>query len=320
MIYISDKIVRLVRRLPINLFFLIGQGFLPKKRNPIALFLLRMHAYIKFYLLLPYAKWSVKFHRQEEIADVKFMNYRWQMFCKGGAGEVDLHLLISGAYEEEVSYYFTKLSAGKDMLLDIGANIGYYTMLGYKANMDMKIHSFEPMRQTYGVLKKNVDSINSQRNITAYQTALGSSSSHVRIEQKADSGHNSLLPTKNPSTGRFEEIEVKRLADVLSVTGKKILFKIDAEGYEFEVLQGAEQILDNNECTIILEFTPSFFRHLSKDADKYSKHFLNFLVNKGFRIYELDKFWTKPIDNIDLFIKNIGIQQTYLIASNFDKI
>lgn len=319
LIFSLDFLGYAIRAAPLKVLFFLGAKNAPRD-NFVGRLLLKFHAYIKYYILLPYAHWSARFRETEILARVVSGGRHWEMFCKPDLGEVDLQLSSGRLYEEEVSHHFARLCEEKTVFLDIGANIGYYTMLANKVNPEMRVHAFEPMRKTYEILFKNLQRIHSPRGIFAYPLALGSKSMRIMIEQKADGGHNSILPTKNPATGVFEEIEVKKATDVIQMKGEKILFKIDVEGYEFEVLKGASGLLDDNECSIILEFTPSFFKHFDGDARKYGKEFLSFLQGKNYKIYELDKFWTQPITSTDSFIQKIGMRQTYLAASNFERI
>ncbi len=314
-----SPLVRLLRVFPVDFLMWFYGGRLPVSLNRLSHFLLKINNYIKYYLFIPYAKSVIGGYSSNSLYKVGFGPYKWKMFFNPKRGEVDMHIAVGGRYEEEISYFFTKFCKGKDLLLDIGANIGYYTMLGNQVDGGMFIHSFEPVVETFKTLEKNVNSLNSE-NVKAYQLALGSEDKIIQIERKADSGHNSLLPTKNLSTGEKEEITVSVLDELLTAKEKKIMIKIDVEGYEFEALKGAKNLLENNKVTIILEYTPSFFRHFSTNHEIYGKEFLSFLTQRGFNLYELDQIWIKPIHDTDDFIKNLGTNQTYLIASNFEEI
>lgn len=139
------------------------------------------------------------------------------------------------------------------MVFDIGAYEGQYAKelreLGYKG----RIHSFEPLSQAYASLIKETtkDSLWEGHNY-----ALGDKNEVQMINVSENNFSSSLLPilkthqraAPNSVYTRKETVEVMRLDDVFSkldVDDSNILLKIDAQGYEMNILCGAERSLEN---------------------------------------------------------------------------
>src|SRR3989339_777389 len=195
-------------------------------------------------------------------------------------------------YSKHFSHYynFEKLILTIDNLkdtkyfLDIGANIGFYSLLVVKRRPEIKIISFEPVRETFDRLIKNIKK-NNFTNITAHNIGLANENTRRDIFLTTELGHNSFLSNSN----LVEKVLVKKTDDFLVLKDKKIFIKIDTEGYEFEVIKGMEELLKNNACQIVFEFTPKFYRKFYQDDHAPAK-LLSFLEQRNFQITFLDFF------------------------------
>ena len=137
------------------------------------------------------------------------------------------------------------------IIFDAGANVGIFSMHAAALDAQNKIYAFEPVRRTHDILKQNTASY---QNVLPFQKALGNSagktfirtshlySSASRIEdEKIDA---EWLPTKE----RFddhEEIEMTTIDSVMKEQNISRLdfLKIDTEGYERAVLEGAKETI-----------------------------------------------------------------------------
>ena len=130
-------------------------------------------------------------------------------------------------------------------IIDIGAHTGQFAKEIREKLPQVKIYSFEPLKDCY---QKLVQNMSMDKNFKAYNFALGNKESRQEINKSASSPSSSLLSMANlheemyPHTkgGSKEEIEVKRLDDVFknSDLEKEILVKIDVQGYEDKVIGG----------------------------------------------------------------------------------
>lgn len=138
-----------------------------------------------------------------------------------------------------------------DIFIDIGANIGFYSILFSKKFK--QIYSFEPNKRNYLVLEKNIKR-NNTKNINIFNFGLGETEDFLR-------GHSNtkgeLFQTSgfavSKSNSKGEEVLIKKGDDVLHFKDRDISIKIDVEGFELFVLKGLERTLTNNYCVLQIE-------------------------------------------------------------------
>jgi FkbM family methyltransferase len=136
---------------------------------------------------------------------------------------------------------------GIDLVLDVGANSGQFASQLREAGYQGRIVSFEPLHAIYAELKAKAsrDSL-----WTTMNCALGSEEGNQTIHVSEKSWCSSLLEVTGASTSAYpgsrsvreESIVVRRLDSVLpelSVDDAKIWLKVDTQGYEMHVLEGA---------------------------------------------------------------------------------
>ena len=139
-----------------------------------------------------------------------------------------------------------------DLILDVGANIGNYGhKLIHKMNYSGEIISFEPMEKEFITLKERCLR---HDNWSSENIALGQENCTSLINISANSVSSSLLEilpdhTNSAPTSKFietQEIQVHTLDHFLTqknLQSKNILLKLDVQGYEMEVLKGAQNHL-----------------------------------------------------------------------------
>lgn len=140
-----------------------------------------------------------------------------------------------------------------DTVLDVGANNGSYGLEIREAGFKGKIISFEPINSAYTELHKK-SRIDSKWDV--YNIALGDINSNLSINISENVFSSSFLEIEkkhldaslNSKYIGIENCEVKTLNslfDQLNLKGKKIYLKIDTQGYEDKVLNGANDVLEN---------------------------------------------------------------------------
>lgn len=139
------------------------------------------------------------------------------------------------------------------LVLDAGACFGYYSVLA--AKLGFKTYAFEPNPQIAGLLEKNISLNHLNHLVKIQKNALGSTTRKQTLS----------VPEKNFGAGNFYgsgeinyEIEVKVLDD-FELPEKILIFKIDVEGHEPDVLKGSlNTILGSKAEFIFLEVSPKF--------------------------------------------------------------
>lgn len=189
----------------------------------------------------------------------------------------------NGSYESELSDFinnYLQFNEG-DVALDIGANIGWYSLLlDRKMPVGCQIYAFEPDPLNYQLLMFNIQ-LNGVSKVRAIKNALSNKKEIKKLYRYSNRnlGRHSLL---NINTGDFVEVEALVLDDFLqeiNIDFNKVKFaKIDIEGYEYFALSGALKVLESINC-LISEFVPRYLEHGSVDPVLL----INLLEGKGFK-------------------------------------
>ena len=212
-----------------------------------------------------------------------------------------LRLSIYGIYEPFETELLKKLIKKNNIIIDVGANIGYYTLIATKcAGKNGKVYAFEPDPTNFAILKKNAN-INGYNNIILTQKAISNKTGKAKL----------YLCTKNTAdhkiyddgtNRKFIEIDSIRLDDFFKNFNEEInLIKIDTQGAEGHVLQGMISLIERNKnIKIIIEFWPS---GLQKDGFN-PKDLLMSLKKHGFNLYIINEKSERlePV-NIDSLLK-----------------
>jgi FkbM family methyltransferase len=165
-------------------------------------------------------------------------------------------LFLYGTSEIAETRLFQALLRPGMTLIDVGANIGYYTLLGARAvGPSGSVYAFEPNAGVRSRLVTNVG-LNGFRNVTVRDEAVTRSSGKVRFYVSMwneNSGISSILPGEGRgATG--EEVSAVSLDDfVASIGGRHVdLLKIDVEGAEPEVFAGGQRVLGAADAPALL--------------------------------------------------------------------
>lgn len=133
--------------------------------------------------------------------------------------------------------------------IDAGANIGNHTIFFSKILGARKVISIEPQHHVFNILKRNVE-LNNIQNSDCRNAALGASGSRVAI---ATGTYRNLgaVTFRQDSEGAYPVISIDEL-DVPEVG----LMKIDVEGMQMQVLNGAKETLKSRTRAIMIELRP----------------------------------------------------------------
>jgi FkbM family methyltransferase len=202
----------------------------------------------------------------------------------GGKGTMDLvgmALVVNGEYEPQTTRYFKKLVKPGMRVVDVGANIGYYTLLAQKlVGRRGKVWSFEPEGENFADLCGNIRLNNGLGTVMAIQKAVSDRDGRARMYLAKDSGAHSLVLNWG---GKSVGVETVKLDSIIK--GRVDVVKTDTEGNEVAVLRGAERLLKRNRD--IKLFVELQFRLLGKP---YMDALADLLYDCGFRhLYLLDE-------------------------------
>ena len=173
-----------------------------------------------------------------------------------------------------------------DTMIDIGAHIGYYTLLGSRAvGSGGKIVAFEPDPNTASFLAKNVKT-NALNNVIIEPYALSNTAGELTLHvHPENTGDNSIVANGE----RNKEVTVKtiRLDDYLEKHPTDVaLIKIDTQGAEGFITEGMLATLENNpDVKIILEFWPQELNKAGSDVSGL----LDLFFSRGFHCFDIQE-------------------------------
>lgn len=142
-----------------------------------------------------------------------------------------------------------------DLIWDVGAHIGLFALPLAPYLTSGAIICFEPSAKS---CKKLVDNcrINSFGNIAVYNIAMGENSREVELSlHNYDSSSNKILSgvDENEAFHQMETVQMKSGDEVANqIENVPNVVKIDAEGYEYHILQGMDRILSDSDCRMVI--------------------------------------------------------------------
>lgn len=184
--------------------------------------------------------------------------------------------LYAGLHDFEDMSFLLHLLRDEDMFMDIGSNIGSYTILASGAIRCRSI-AIEPIPSTYEHLKNNIAVNRMEDRVEALNIGLGSKHSTLLFTNTQDTVNHVAVDGEKDTT----EVPVQTLDGILKSRTCPLLIKIDVEGFETEVLLGGKNTLKNPDLkAVIIELNGSGLRYGYKDEDIHAV-----FISEGFQPY-----------------------------------
>jgi FkbM family methyltransferase len=197
-----------------------------------------------------------------------------------------LELATNEIYEPlETALFKRELKPGQ-VVLDIGANIGYYTLLAARlVGPKGKVYAFEPDPVNFQLLRKNVEA-NGYGNVILVNKAVSNKTKATRLYlNETNKGDHRLYDSGDGR--RSIAVEVVALDRFFKQLDKKVHFiKMDIQGAEAAALEGMKGLIRANRALkLVMEFEPSNLRRFGSDPQKV----LQTLKKAGFRLLDISE-------------------------------
>lgn len=201
---------------------------------------------------------------------------------------IEWSILSNGTYEDEIGKLIHISLRNGDAALDIGGNIGLQSIrMSQCVGLAGQVYAFEPLNYLQEKFKKNI-ALNRADNVTLFPFALsdmeGSSEFNINPENW-NQGTFSLL--HNEASGKKQVVNIKVADQLPELTALPALslVKIDVEGFEYQVLRGMKNLLQQHKPRIIFEYDAGYWNKTGQDI----KSCYQFLDGLGYTLYQINK-------------------------------
>ena len=162
-------------------------------------------------------------------------------------------IISTRSYEPHVTDAIVKHLKSGDVFLDLGANIGYFTLLAASiVKNEGKVISFEPNQYNRQLLYASIVE-NQFENITVYPFAVSDSQQILRL---MTSGSNGWVVELSEESVNYQLVQSVVLDELLQAEKQINVIKMDIEGHEPIALRGMDRIINKHRPIIFTEFHP----------------------------------------------------------------
>ncbi len=198
---------------------------------------------------------------------------------------IERNLWVNGIWDQPIKDLMTAVLRPGDHFLDLGANIGYFTLLASQlVGPAGTVVAVEPSIRALRKLTNHVW-LNECSNVLVVSCAAGEEHCQTRISLATESniGGSSLANGSSPPQ-RSEPVWVAPIDELLGGQFHPKLIKIDVEGYELAALRGVRGLLEADRPWIVCEITEGFLRRFGHSATEL----VSYLNDLGYQPYSLE--------------------------------
>jgi FkbM family methyltransferase len=200
-----------------------------------------------------------------KLLKFKMSRYGFEFYCRNNKDDFKVMTI----HEDDIIERF--LPKDGDIVVDIGAHIGLYTIISSKrVGFNGKVIAVEAHPENFEILNRNIQ-LNQLTNVIALNYAAYSEEERLKLYlPSGESGftkYNTIMPKFAKRDEKFIEVTAKPLDKLLQSNGISAVnwIKIDVEGAEFEVLKGAHNVLsDSKDIAILIELHGSPYEYRPK--------------------------------------------------------
>lgn len=202
----------------------------------------------------------------------------------------------------EMAFLLHYMRKEEDVFVDIGANIGVYTV--FAAGLaEVRVIAAEPAPGTFRKLERNVLFNGLQKNTELHNVAVGDENGYLDFTSGLDAVNHVVLNGEGKNTVKVPAVTL----DHLLADKEATCLKIDVEGFEANVINGASSVLSRDSLQVVIMETNGL-----SDLYSFGQNYLHDkLVSFGFSPCAYDPFLRKiiileqPDDTNTIYIKNV---------------
>jgi len=197
--------------------------------------------------------------------------------------------MARGEFEPEETQLVRELMNEVDVLVNVGANVGYYCC--HALSLGKKVIAVEPITRNVHYLMRNVAVNNWEKQIEIFPMALGSRSDILNM-WGGGTGASIVKGWAGIPESYMTQVPVMTLDRLLGATlqGKKSLILVDVEGAEYYLLQGAAKTLENNPRPIwMIEVASTMHQPEDTKVNPNLIQTFELLFNNGYEAKTADK-------------------------------
>jgi FkbM family methyltransferase len=219
-------------------------------------------------------------------------------------------LVLDGLWESHVTDWLQHTLEPGQVFVDVGANIGYFTLLGGGlVGPGGRVVAVEAHPRLSELLRRNVIINGLHRSVTTFALAAWSTSTDLELHMRENFASNSSLGSAGAEalarlgdTEEMVEVHAVALDDLLADVPRVDVIKVDVEGAEVHVFTGLARTLDaNRDITIMFEWSPEQITGVGDDPGDL----VALLEGHGFR-FRLLEDGLAPIDRARLLVLPYG--------------
>jgi FkbM family methyltransferase len=192
-----------------------------------------------------------------------------------------------GKHEESESKFILSSLPEVDVLVNVGANIGYYCLMA--SNCGIRSIAFEPVERNLRFLKENVLRNNFEDLVEIFPMALGDKCDIIKIYGER-TGASVIKGWADIPENYYSLVAMNTLDNVLNdrLNGLRVLVILDVEGFELPVLKGALKFLSSGDVTFLVEVCTT---HHQPKGSQFNPDFFDvfkLFASYNYRFYGLD--------------------------------
>jgi FkbM family methyltransferase len=162
--------------------------------------------------------------------------------------------MVGGYYERAGLDVFSRLVDDAEVFLDVGANIGVYSILGCLTSPSLHAYAFEPVAENQRLLEYNIGSHHLEERVHLERSAVSGRAGTVTMYLNQSATHSIHERQPGATTREVEAVTIDGFVSSAGMTPD--IIKIDVEGHEASVIDGALNTLAAHSPTVFIEYIP----------------------------------------------------------------